>query len=80
MLATITTDRDGRLTDESTLTVNGVTMPVPSHTSNAGRLAAARILKALADAGYRPANGYYTDLDSSHDGYVTVNVVPKEGS
>lgn len=74
LLATITVDADGRLTDDSTLIIDGTTHPIPARTGHAGTLAPARICQAIADAGYRPATTYYDDL-AQHVGHVTVDVV-----
>lgn len=74
--ATVTTDAYGLLINTSTLTINGVTTPVPTSTDNAGRIAAARVGKALADAGYRPATPSLYDSITKRDGYLTIDVVP----
>lgn len=76
--ARLTTDLHGRLTDESTITVDGRTYPVPARVDSlAGRLAPARIVQALRDAGWKPATNYYNDLDKhAADGYTDIAVEP----
>jgi len=78
LIATITTDPDGRLTDDSTCTINGQTVPVPLRVPHAGRVAPARIVAAIQELGYTTiaADGsslYYGTL-RRFDGCVTVAV------
>lgn len=72
-VATITVDSQGRLTEDSTLTIDGVTTLIPAH-SGGGWLAPRRIADALAARGYRPATDYYSDLDGPRDGVLTIVV------
>lgn len=74
-VATITVDAQGRLTEDSTLTIDGVTTLIPAH-SGGGWLAPRRIADALAARGYRPATDYYSDLDGPRDGVLTIAVCP----
>lgn len=72
-VATITVDAQGRLTEDSTLTIDGVTTLIPAH-SGGGWLAPRRIADALAARGYRPATDYYSDLSGPRDGVLTIVV------
>lgn len=72
-VATITVDAQGRLTEDSTLTIDGVTTLIPAH-SGGGWLAPRRIADALAARGYRPATDYYSDLDGPRDGVLTIYI------
>lgn len=76
--ARITTRPEGGLTDDSTLTIDGHTTPVPQRAEVGGRLAPLRIVEALATRGYRPATDYYADLGEQHDGYFDMAVTPIE--
>jgi hypothetical protein len=79
LTATITTDPDGRLTADSTCTIEGQTIPVPDRAPDGGRLAPKRITAAIHELGYTTAGPdgplYYATF-ARHDGYVTVAVVP----
>jgi hypothetical protein len=79
LTATITTDTDGRLTADSTCTIEGRTVAVPERVPCCGRLAPSRITAAIQELGYTTASlggpRYYGTL-TQHDGYVTVAVVP----
>ncbi len=67
--ARITTDADGRICDESTLTIDGHTTPIPQRAEFGGRMAPRRIIEALAARGYQPATNYYDDLINTAAGY-----------
>lgn len=75
--ARITTDTDGRLTPESTATLNGRTVPIPERTEAWGRTESAlRVIEALRELTVRPATNYFDDLEHHHaEGYFTVTVV-----
>ncbi len=73
----VTTDTEGRLTEDSTLTYGSTTIPVPERGTT--RMAPHRIIAALKLAGLRPATNYYDDL-SDGDGYVDIAVRPAEES
>mgnify|MGYP001405671152 CR=1 FL=1 len=70
MIATVTTDARGSLTDDSTLTIGDATVPVPARTDTLGRLAPARIVAAITGLGYRIT----PDSIAVYDGYVTYDV------
>jgi hypothetical protein len=79
--ASITTDTGGRLTDDSTLCVDGQTTPVPTRAEVGGRFAPRRIVEALAERGYQPATNYYADLQPHDaDGYLNIAIVPLDGA
>lgn len=51
--ATVTTNREGRLTDSSVITIGALTGPVPTHAETGGVLSVHRIAQAARALGYR---------------------------
>lgn len=77
MYARITTCPEGRLADDSTLTVDGHTTPIPQRAEVGGRIAPRRIIEAPAARGYRPATNYHDDLgETDPGGWFDIAVVP----
>jgi hypothetical protein len=72
LIATVTTTSDGKLTDDSTCTINGQTIPVPTRVDGGGRLAPARIFAAVKALGYTTVD--YYDTLRQYDGCVTIAV------
>lgn len=72
LIATITTDAEGRLTAGSTCTIDGRTIPVPDR--GVTRAGPHRIWAAITSLGYVPVD-YYGSL-TTVDGGVTVTVAP----
>jgi hypothetical protein len=68
--AVVTTDDTSHLTADSTLTVDGVTIPIPARVPNplggdgTTPLAPHRILAALTELGYRPATRTWRHEDA----------------
>lgn len=69
-----TTDPDGRLTDDSTLEVDGHTYPIPARTDRGGQFAPIRIAEALRAAGYKAATDYYGDLGTCDGRGITIEL------
>jgi hypothetical protein len=70
----VVTLTSGLVTDDSTVTVNGLTVPVVTRTEQWGRLAPKRITETLADMGYQTVRIEPSDQDS-----VRVLVEPATG-
>jgi len=70
----VVTLTSGLVTDDSTVTVNGLTVPVVTRTEQWGRLAPKRIAATLADMGYR-----MLEIEPSEQGSVRVRVEPATG-
>ena len=71
----IVTTTNGRLTADSTLTIDGVVYPIPERAMVGGVFAPRRIIEALRDAGYRPVD-YYNQREVP--GGVEFEVEPAE--
>lgn len=68
-----------RITDETTCTIDGRTVPVPLRTEIAGRLAPHRIYAAIEALGYHPAGDLTGDAVDG-DGWFDIPVVPLDGA
>ncbi len=64
-----------QLTDDSTCTIGDQTVPVPTRTDTAGRVAPHRVWVALDALGWQPATNYYDDIVHG-DGYIDIAVIP----
>lgn len=58
ILATLNGNDGMRLANDSTITIDGVTYPIPERADLGSVLAPERIRKAILDAGYRPIPAY----------------------
>lgn len=76
LTAFITTNPEGQLVADSTVTIGGVTSPVLRRTDAAGVFAPKRIIETLTGLGYRPATNYYGDLHPQAGGGLVVDIRP----
>lgn len=72
VVAWVTVDDRGRVRDDSTVTVDGQTWPIPARTELAGVLAPIRIAHALRDHGWRGIAA--AEHDTSQPGMVGIPV------
>lgn len=73
--AIVTTDKEGKVRDSSTITVDNTTVPVPEAVEDGGHAAPARIGAALRDLGYRLTDDYRDTLRRYPDtNYVVVDI------